>query len=90
MYTCSNLLIHVFVIVPFVSTIVSVTCVLVIESGVYDCIRSLMKRKPHHSVHLQLQSEQQQLPSASVPVQEVHILEQNHEREPLIAIVSNL
>ena len=85
MYTC---LIHVFVIVPFVSTIVSVTCVLVIES---DCIQSLIKRKAHHSVHLQLQSEQQQqLPSASVPVQEVHILEQNHEREPLIALVSNL
>ena len=82
-----------FVIVPFVSTIVSVTCVLVIKSGVYDCIQSLMKRKPaHHSVHLQqLQSEQQQqLPSASVPVQEVCILEQNHGREPLIALVSNL
>ena len=87
----SNLLIHALVIVPFVCAIISVICVLVIKTGIYDCILAHVKRKPC-SEHLQLQPSEgeQQQPSASVPMQEISILEHAHEREPLIALVSNL
>ena len=85
----SNLLIHALVIVPFVCAIISVICVLAIKSGVYDCILTRVKRKPSSQLQTS-HGEQQQPPSVLVPVQEISINdEQNHEREPLIAIVGN-
>ena len=85
----SNLLIHVLVIVPFVCAIVSVTCMLAIKCGVYNCIRTFLMRRPH-SLHLQPSRSQDEQPAAGnyVTVQEVCI-DQYDEREPLIAMVND-